>query len=212
MAVNFENPNLPKVNIVPRLSRLLKTNYAIQYSTLLSLILLFIELIYSQITNSLLLFTVALVQLSLTAFLLFTVFIRNGENIKSRLVNTLLNCLVLVLLTGIIFFECYERYTTPIDIHSNAALLVALFAFMGNLLIIRMLWRTNFLKLKFGSFRLPLQGIGILSITVLLGTALITLTDYYLLDVLFSLLVGISIFIRAGFMMIDAYWHIHEMA
>ncbi len=182
------------------------------FSTVLSLVLLSLELLYSHFTNSLLLFSIGLIQLSLSVFILINFILKNHYPLKMRLLTALINGFVLILLSGYIFIEVVSRMSTPPLIISGNALMVAVFCLLLNILLFRILTRTKFASFKFGTFKLPVWSIVFTSFTVLAGTIIIYYTDYYFLDALLSLVLGIFILIRAGFMTIDAYWHIEELA
>lgn len=186
--------------------------HALFFSTIASLLLLALELIFSHITNSLLLFSIGLVQFSLSAFSLITLILKNPYPLKIRLLTALINGFVLILLTGYIFIEFFTRFAAPAPIISGDALLMAVLCLALNLLIFRTLTRTHLANIKFGTFRLPVWSIVFSSLMALAGTAIIYYTNYYFLDALLSLVLGIIILIRAGFMTIDAYWHIYELA
>jgi cobalt-zinc-cadmium efflux system protein len=182
------------------------------FSTLLSLILLSLELLFSHMTNSLLLFSIGLIQLSLGAFILIHFLLKNHYSEKKRLVTALIIGFVLILLTGYIFIEVIGRLSTPPPIDSGNALIAAVFCVIFNLVLFKTLTKTEFTRFKFGTFKLPVWSMVFISFTVLMGTIIIYYTNFYFLDVLLSLILGIFILIRAGFMTIDAYWHIEELA
>ncbi len=195
---------------VPRL--LAQDRHALFFSTVVSLLLLALELVFSHLTNSLLLFSIGLVQFSLSAFIIISLILRDRFPLKTRLITALINGFALILLTGYIFIEFFTRFSTPTPIISGEAVLAASLCLTLNLLIFKTLTKTNFLNIKFGTLRLPVWGIVFFSLMVLAGTTIIYYTDYYFLDALLSLILGIFILIRAGFMTLDAYWHIEELA
>lgn len=196
---------------------------ALLLSIFLSILLFSIEFSFSYWTNSLLLFCIGILQTSLTVFVLVDFFLRAGldaniaslkrtSDIKTKLVSTFLNGFAILLFTGYIFFEFLERLTEPTHILSNSALPVAIICLLVNRLIITLLFQTDLQKQRFGTFKLPIFSIVILPAAVIIGLSIIYWTDFYFLDALLSFLIGFFIFVRAGFMMLDAYWHLYDIA
>lgn len=184
-------------------------------SFLLSVLLFVLEFFVSHYTNSLLLFGASLAQLSFSIFIGYLYFFEFGgisyESVQGRLAITLLNGFLLLLLTGYIFLETYLRFSHPLNISSRLALATALVSMIGNFFVIRILIRSRISRWKFGSFHLPVHGILILFFTVLSGIALIHITQLDFLDTVAALLMGITLFTWAGFIVMDAYWKILEI-
>ncbi len=189
-----------------------RDKHALIFSLIISLLLLVLEIIFSRTTNSLLLFSMGIIQLSLIVFILIPIFLKNTYPLKIRLFTAFVNGCVLVLLSGYIFIEFLARFSVPVPILGSEALLLAFICMSLNLLIFRFLLNTQFRHIKFGTFGIPVWGIVFSSSLVLAGTLIVYYTEYYFLDTLLSLVLGFFILIRAGFMTIDAYWHIEELA
>ena len=83
---------------------------------------------------------------------------------------------------------------------------------LGNALIILLMVRSRFTSLQIGSLSVSMRAIGKWSLVVLLATATIHLTNYYFLDTILSVVLAITLFIWAAFVVIDAYWRLGELA
>lgn len=192
-----------------------------QQSALISfpliLIILSAEFSVSRLTNSLLLFNAGLVQLALALFILMFMILssRSGRAYapKMRLGTALITGFAILLLSVYIFIEIYLRLIGTFTYQpSSVALLTAIAGLIGNIIVLRILLNTNLFQLKFGSFKIPVLAMMVLSIGVFLAIAVIHCTDYFFLDTVLSLLFGLSISVWAAFIMMDAYWHISELA
>lgn len=193
-----------------------KRNRVILFSVFLSTLLLFLSFHYGAVTNSLLLWELGLIQAGLTIF--FTLracssLIKDQlEHLRYRLLAILLSGFSLLLSAGYMFCEIYDRFDDHIHIQSFDALIAASAVLLGNLLIIGLMIRHRHTQLWLGSFRLSFRTIGKISLTVLLATVVIHLTNYYFLDTILSLFLSVSLFIWAVFLVLDAYWRLGEVA
>lgn len=182
----------------------------------LSFSLLFLTFYFGASTNSLLLLEVGIIQAALTIFFCYRACSRlisdNLDHLRYRLFGALLSGFSLALSAGYMVCEIYDRHGQYVRIHSLEALLVAGAVFLGNVLIIAMMIRSQLTSVRIGSFKLSFKAIVKLSLIVLLATGIIHLTNYYFLDTILSLLLAVSLFIWAAFVVIDAYWRLGEVA
>ena len=188
---------------------------ALLYSLILTAVLLFTELFFSQRSNSLLLFCSGLLQFSLTVFIVLRWYsIRRREkrpNESLRLAITLLSSFLLLLLTVYIFLELHLRFSAPANILTRQALPIMLVSLVGNMLILRLLLNSKLLYRSTLPFRLSLSGAKRFFGAALACLVFIHLTDLDILDTIAGSIAGLALFSWAGFTLMDAYWKIREL-
>jgi len=193
-----------------------KRNRVVVLSIFLSFFLFLISLYFGKATNSLLILEAGIMQAGLTLFFcvrMSAVFLsRHGSDQGVPLFVTLLCGFSLALSAGYIICECYDRYGSTVAIRSLDAVLAAGAIMLGNALIILLMMRSRFTSLQIGSLSVSMRSIGKWSLVVLLATATIHLTNYYFLDTILSVVLAITLFIWAAFVVIDAYWRLGELA
>lgn len=206
-----------KLNLPHALSELSRHRRGIVlFSSLISVVLIFLALHFSTLTNSLLLLEIGIIQAGMTVFILqkvlhaFTSY--KTEMLRYRLMMTLLSGFSFLLSVGYLFCEISDRYGAPLQIESLQALGIAGTVLLGNFLIIILMHRSRFFRLTLGSIQLSYRTIGKLSLMVVLSTAIIHLTNYYFLDTVLSLILAATLFVWAIFVVLDAYWRIDEVS
>jgi len=193
-----------------------KRNRVVILSIFLSFFLFLISLYFGKSTNSLLLLEAGIMQAGLTLFFcvrMSTVLLaRHGNDQGVPLFVTLLCGFSLALSAGYIICECYDRCGSTVAIRSLDAVLAAGAIMLGNVLIMLMMVRSRFTSLQIGSLSVSMRSIGKWSLVVLVATTIIHLTNYYFLDTILSVVLAVTLFIWAAFVVIDAYWRLGELA
>ncbi len=193
-----------------------KRHRVIVLSIILSSFLFLVSLYFGKATNSLLLLEAGIMQAGLTLFFCVrmsaVLLARHGSDQGVPLFVTLLCGFSLALSAGYIICECYDRYGSTVAIRSFDAVLAAGAIMLGNALIILLMVRFRFTSLQIGSLSVSVRSIGKWSLVVLLATATIHITNYYFLDTILSVVLAVTVFIWAAFVVIDTYWRLGELA
>lgn len=188
---------------------------ALLCSLILTAVLLFTELFFSQRSNSLLLFCSGLFQFSLTVFIglrWYSIRYREPRPDESLpLAITLLSSFFLLLLTVYIFLELHLRFSAPVNILTRQALPIMLISLFGNMLILRLLLNSKLIYSTNLPFRLSLSGAKRFFGAALTCLVFIHLTDMNILDTIVGSITGLALFTWAGFTLMDAYWRIREL-
>ncbi|MDE0426835.1 MAG: cation diffusion facilitator family transporter [Candidatus Poribacteria bacterium] len=113
---------------------------------------------------------------------------------RAEVFAALVNGVSLIAISCWIFYEAYQRYTSPTEIKVTGMFIVACLGFVGNLLILWQLhggsnneWHGN---LNVRSAMLHVIGDTLSSVAVVVGGAIIYWTGWYPIDALLSFLIG----------------------
>jgi len=177
---------------------------ALKISILITLVVMVIELIASKITGSLMLFSDGLHMLthamalgvSLMAFYLsgtkaserYPFGLKNAEVLAA-----ILNGFGLIIFTGYIFYESYLRLLDPRIIDVNDTLLVAVIGLSVNLFTAWILFRAGIEDLNTKGAYLHLLADTFSSVAIIGGAIVISYTNWFVIDPLLSLMVGLVI-------------------
>ncbi len=116
---------------------------------------------------------------------------------RAEVFAALLNGVSLIGISCWIFYEAYQRYTSPESIKVNGMLIVAFFGFVANLLILRQLHGESHGNLNVRSAFLHVIGDTLSSAAVVIGGAIIYWTGWQPVDAILSFLIGGIILLSA---------------
>lgn len=167
-------------------------------------------------SGSALLLGVATVQIAFSLLIMLEIFLKriNAGPLESRRREMTAYCIggvILLLLCIYQFSEAYLSLRLLRNVHSSAVTLAVLSSISGNLLLVRLLWRSGLIRSRIRAFCQPLLGILLLNFFSLLTTFIIQLTHYVQLDAGLGMISSIVLFVIAAGMMIDAYWHLADI-
>lgn len=106
----------------------------------------------------------------------------------------LINGVSLIIISIFIFIEAYKRILSPEEIQSGIMLIIAIIGLLGNL-ITALIIGHNHESLNIKSAWLHVFGDALASVGVILGGIIIKITDWYIIDPIISILVGIIIIV-----------------
>ena len=183
---------------------------------LLTTILLFIQIFYSQYTNSLLLFSVSLLQLMIVSYLFSNVFLKTRAEMKDvekiSIGTNLLGGFLMLLLSGYVFSEIYIRMSEPIRVFAIQTSIMSFICIFVNIAVLmRFSKETQSFPPDLKSIKSSFQNIVLLLGLVLVSNLLMYITHIYIIDTIIGLLIGVSVFIWSGFKVMDSYWEIDEV-
>lgn len=174
------------------------------------------ELIGGLISNSLALLSdaghVFTDSFALILSLIASIIVRKPSNKKATygyhkigILAAFINGLSLVLIAGLIFFEGYQRLINPPKIDFAIMLPVAVFGFLGNLLMAWILGHKHE-DLNLKSAWLHVIGDTISSAGVIVAGLIIKFTGWFIIDPIVSLFVGIIIIVGGIRVIKDSLW------
>ena len=163
----------------------------------ITLAVMAVELIYSEITNSLMLFSDGLHMLSHAASLgiswLGIAMAKRWKNGRSELWAALINGIGLLVFTLYIFYESFERLADPSSIIVYHTLLVAILGLLVNLTTAWILGTTGIEDLNTKSAFLHMLADTFSSVAIIVGAIIIAYTDWFIIDTLLSVVVAIVV-------------------
>ena len=109
---------------------------------------------------------------------------------RAEVFAALVNGVSLIAISGWIFYEAYQRYTSPTEIKVAGMFIVACLGLVGNLLILWQLHGEGHGNLNVRSAMLHVIGDTLSSVAVVVGGAIIYWTGWYPIDALLSFLIG----------------------
>jgi cobalt-zinc-cadmium efflux system protein len=123
---------------------------------------------------------------------------------RLEILAAFLNGLILILVTGWIFFESYGRFLRPQPIATREMLLIALVGLLTNLLTAYILRGALRRSLNVRSAFLHMIGDTLSSVGVVAGAIVISLTDWWVVDPALSVLLSVAILYWAFRLIIDS--------
>lgn len=171
---------------------------------LLNLIITAAEFVGGIISGSLALLSDALHNLSDVIALVLAWFGAKGSEIKPtsrstygfkrlEVVTAFVNALSLVIIAVYIIFEAFDRFSDPQPIDGVIMLSVAAIGLLGNVLSVWILHRDRNRTINNRAAFLHMLYDAISSVAVIIGGIIILLTDWYLLDLILSILISMMI-------------------
>ena len=109
---------------------------------------------------------------------------------RAEVFAAFINGVSLIAISGWIFYEAYQRYTSPTEIKVTGMFVVACLGFLGNLLILWKLHGESHGNLNVRSAMLHVIGDTLSSVAVVVGGAIIFWTGWYPIDAILSFLIG----------------------
>ena len=109
---------------------------------------------------------------------------------RAEVFAAFVNGVSLIAISGWIFYEAYQRYTSPTEIKVTGMFIVACLGFVGNLIILWQLHGEGHGNLNVRSAILHVIGDTLSSVAVLVGGAIIFWTEWYPIDAILSFLIG----------------------
>lgn len=109
---------------------------------------------------------------------------------RAEVFAAFINGMSLIGISGWIFFEAYQRSTSPEPIKVTGMLLVACLGFVANLIILWQLHGESHENLNVRSAMLHVIGDTLSSVAVVVGGAIIYWTGWYPIDAILSFLIG----------------------
>lgn len=121
---------------------------------------------------------------------------------RAEILSALVNGVVLIGLTGFILYQAYQRVGAPETVKLGAAAGVGTLGLLANLLALTFLRRAHTLNVR-GAF-LHVLGDTLSSVGVLVGTGLMWLTGWYVVDAVVSMAIALVIVVSAIRLLRDA--------
>jgi Co/Zn/Cd efflux system component len=185
-------------------------------SNLLTWILVVFSFYCCTTSNSTLLLSVVTVQIAFSFLILLESLLKTMKAgpLESRRLEMTAYCIggaALLLICIYQFNEAFLSIKAPRNYHIKEIAPAVFCSMAGNLVLVRLLWRSGLIRSRVRAFCQPLMGILFLNLFNLLASIAIQFTQYFLLDAFLSILISIVLFLIAGSMMIDAYWHLADL-
>ncbi|MDN5202664.1 cation diffusion facilitator family transporter [Fulvivirgaceae bacterium BMA10] len=196
ISIAGKNINLPGTKISKK--------KALTISICITIAVMFIEILASYITNSLMLFSDGLHMLShalslgisLAAIIIATRKVTNRYPFglgRVEAIAALVNGLGLALFTLYIFYESTLRIIYPLEISVSETIGVAILGLLVNLATAWILYLAGLEDLNTKSAFLHLLADTFSSVAIIIGCIVISFTDWYIIDPILSIIVGIVI-------------------
>lgn len=116
---------------------------------------------------------------------------------RAEVFAALINGVTLIAISGWIFYEAYQRYNSPEEMHVTGMFVVACLGLAANLFILWQLHGESHGNLNVRSAVLHVIGDTLSSVAVVIGGAIILWTGWYPIDTILSCLIGTIILISA---------------
>lgn len=123
---------------------------------------------------------------------------------RMEILAALINGAALIMISGYIFYEAYQRWQKPPAVESSLMLLVALLGLFANGLAGLILMRQSQGNLNLRGAYLHILGDVLSSVGVILAGVIIYFTNYYIIDPLISMAICLVILRGAFFLVKDA--------
>lgn len=123
---------------------------------------------------------------------------------RMEILAALINGVALILISGYIFYEAYQRWQKPPVVESNLMLLIAFLGLVANGLAGLILMRQSQKNLNLRGAYLHILGDALSSVGVILAGVIIHFTDWYTIDALISIVISLVILRGAFFLVKDA--------
>lgn len=168
-------------------------------------------------SGSMLLLGVGIVQIAFSLLIFLESFLMKMKAgpLESRRLEMTAYCIggaILLLLCIYQFSEAFLSLKTPGNSYQSSVVTLAVISSVsGNLVLVRLLWRSGLIRSRLRAFFRPLLGILMLNLLSLFSSLIIGLTHFIQIDAGMAILSSIVLFVMAGGMMIDAYWHLAEI-
>ncbi|MBI3183821.1 MAG: cation transporter [Myxococcales bacterium] len=121
---------------------------------------------------------------------------------RAEILSALLNGILLLGITGFILYEAYQRFQEPEPVKVGTAAVVGAIGLGANVLALAFLHRAHTLNVR-GAL-LHVMGDALSSVGVLVGTGIIWLTGWFVVDAAVSVAIGIVIVVGAVRLVRDA--------
>lgn len=117
---------------------------------------------------------------------------------RAEIIASLINGLLLLLISGYIFFEAVHRFFNPVAIKTGILILIASIGLAGNLMGMLLLKAESHANLNMRGVFFHIMGDTLSSVGVILGGVVIAFTGWNIVDPLIGLLIG-GIVLRSAF-------------
>ena len=118
---------------------------------------------------------------------------------------------MLLLLCIYQFSEAFVSLQHPNPYRSIDVTVAVVSSIAGNLVLVRLLWRSGLIRNRIRAFCQPLLGILFLNLLSLFSSLIIQLTGYNQLDALMAMFSSAVLFLISAGIMIDAYCHLIDL-
>lgn len=167
-------------------------------------------------SGSTLLLAVGTVQLAFSSLILLETFLgkMNAGPLTSRRLEMTAYCIggaVLLLLSIYQFSEAYVCLRHPVKHTGFLVPTAVLFSIVGNLMLVRWVWRSGLIRIRLRIYCPPLLGILLLDLLSFLSSLVIRYTPFQQFDALLAIAASIFLFIVTAGLMIDSYWRLTEL-
>jgi cobalt-zinc-cadmium efflux system protein len=190
-----------------------KDRYRLLFALLLTGTIALAEAVGGYVTNSLALMSDAghmLTDVSALALSLLALwFAGKPANLKKtygyyrlEILSALLNGVLLLVITGVILFEAWQRFREPAPVRLGLMAVVAVVGLAANLAALGFLHQTHSLNVR-GAF-LHVLGDTLSSVGVLIGAGIMALTGWYVVDPIISVVISVVIVVGALRLVRDA--------
>jgi cobalt-zinc-cadmium efflux system protein len=170
---------------------------ALTISIIITLVVMFLEIVFSFISHSLMLFSDGIHMLthalSLIITLLSIIISKKTKNKSVELVAVTINGLTLFYFGAYIFIESFERLSNPEVIDLSYTLLIAFIGLIVNVFTALLLNQTGIEDLNTKSAFAHMIADTLMSVSILVGAVLIYFTGWYIIDAILSIVVSLLV-------------------
>jgi Co/Zn/Cd efflux system component len=180
------------------------------WSNLLAWVLVIFSFYCCIMSESILLLGLAIVQIAFSLLILLESLLEKVKAgpLESRRLEMTAYCIggvILLLLCIYQFNQAYRSLQTPNIYRSSMVTLAACSSFAGNLLLVRLLWRSGLMCSRIRAFCGPVLGILFFNLFSILASIFIRLTHYDFIDAVLAMMSSILLTIVAG-KYIQRFW------
>ncbi len=186
-----------------------------RFAILLTGLILIVEVIGGILSNSLALLSDAAHVLSdslslIMSWLAIYLSTRPATNLRTygyhrtEVFAAFVNGVSLIVISGWIFYEAFQRFIEPEPVKSKEMLVVAVVGFIANMLIVWLFYGEGHKSLNVRSAVLHVIGDALSSVGVIMGGVVIYWTDWFVVDPILSCGIGLVILIGAGWVTKDS--------
>lgn len=180
-----------------------KNKKALLLSFIVTLVVMFAELIYGYLSHSLALISDAL-HMVMHAFALilsyFAVLATSFKDSKktygyhrAEIIAAFINAVLIALLVIFIVYEAIEKLITPEEIDVKTMLIVSAFGLFANIVSALLLMNADMENINVKSSFLHMLGDLFSSVAIIIGGIVVYYTDYYFIDTLLALIIAFVI-------------------
>ncbi|MBM3707597.1 MAG: cation transporter [Actinobacteria bacterium] len=131
---------------------------------------------------------------------------------RAEILAALFNGIILLIITGFIFWEAYKRIISPKPINEVEMFIIALAGLAVNIATALILWKASRESLNVRSAFIHMLGDTGSSVGVVIGAVIIYFTGFYIIDAIFSIIIAVLILVWAVLLIRDSVRILMESA